>query len=209
MNRLHGEYAQYYNRDMGRLGHVFGQRFNNKVVQINAYGLWLSRYIHRQAVEAGLVTDPKEYQWCSYRAYLGELPLSFLKPGVILEQFGSGRESFRRYEKFVLGTEKDPVDWDSKSATVIGDDTFKKNVQKRRVTGDQEQFSDKELFILITERFNVKPELLMTARGLQEKLLRRQIITYLIEEVGLKTARGARLCRISCMAVQKALRMKV
>ena len=40
MNELHGEYAQYFNHVTGRVGHVFGERFNNKVVQANnmAYG---------------------------------------------------------------------------------------------------------------------------------------------------------------------------
>ena len=61
MMKLHGDYARYYNRINERVGHVFGERFNNKIVAADIYGKWLSRYIHRQAVEAGLVTDPVDW----------------------------------------------------------------------------------------------------------------------------------------------------
>ena len=51
--------------------HVFGNRFKNKVVDANSYGLWLSQYIHRQVVEAGLVSNPENYEWTSYHTYIG------------------------------------------------------------------------------------------------------------------------------------------
>ena len=116
MNSLHGEYAQYFNHMTGRVGHVFGERFNNKIVQANEYGLWLSRYIHRQALNAGLVRDPRDYPWTSYPRYVGETALDFVKPDVILEQFGNEQERISRYEEFILGVAKGPIDWDTKTA---------------------------------------------------------------------------------------------
>lgn len=89
MMRLHGDYARYYNKVNERVGHLFGERFNNKIVLANLYGKWLSRYIHRQAIEAGLVTDPVDYAWSSYRIYIGLAPRKFVRPDVILKQFGT------------------------------------------------------------------------------------------------------------------------
>lgn len=209
MNSLHGEYAQYFNRVTGRVGHVFGERFNNKVVQPNVYAQWLSRYIHRQAVEAGLVTDPRDYPWSSYGAYLSEVPLGFVKPRVILEQFGTGQESIRNYVEFVLGIDRGPIDWDMKSTIVVGDENYRKDVRERKPAIDQENPSDKEILDLVTARFEVNTRLLIAPRGREEKRYRRKLVRYLVDEVGLKPARIMRLCHVSRSAVQRALDAKV
>jgi len=209
MNSLHGEYAQYFNRMTGGVGHVFGERFNNKVVQANEYGLWLSRYIHRQAVEAGLVRDPKDYPWTSYHGYLGETSVGFLKPEIILSQFGNDKQCFIRYKEFVEGTENGPVAWDSKSVIVVGDEEFKQGIRECEAAGSHEDPSDEEILVLIASRFKVKPELLITPHGWEEKRLRRMLIRYLVDEIGLKPARIAQLCHISRMAVQKAFLKKL
>mgnify|MGYP002155005968 CR=1 FL=1 len=103
MENLHGDYAQYFNKDTKRVGHVFGERFNNKIVQANEYSIWLSRYIHRQALTAGLVDDPKDYPWTSYRKYLGLEYKDFIKSDIVLEQFGTdhGGRVALRYKEFV------------------------------------------------------------------------------------------------------------
>jgi len=209
MNNLHGEYAQYFNQVTGRVGHVFGERFNNKVVQANEYGLWLSRYIHRQAVEAGFVTDPRYYPWTSYHRYLGEIPLGFLEPDIILEQFGMGCERTAKYEEFVLATEHGPIDWGTKSTMVVGDEGFQQEVVKQNTTENQKNFDDREIFQLISSKFKVKPKLLFSARGLGEKRLRREIIRFLTDEIGLQPSRIAKLCHISRSGVQRALSTKV
>jgi len=192
----------------GRVGHVFGERFNNKVVQPNKYGLWLSRYIHLQAVEAGIVIDPRDHPWSSYRAYLREVPVGFLKPEVILEQFGTGQESVLRYREFVLGIDHGPIDWDVKSAIVIGDEKYREDVHERKPLVDQKNLSDKEIFELVVARFKIEPRLLVTPHGWEEKRLRHKLVRYLIDEVGLAPVRIMRLCHISRMAVQKALMKK-
>ena len=192
----------------GRVGHVFGERFNSKVVQANEYGLWLSRYIHRQAVEANLVTDPRYYPWTSYQIYLGEASVGFLKPEVILEQFGNEKERINRYREFVLGAANGPIDWDMRSAVVVGDDEFKQELREREIPKGQSDLSDKQILELITIRFKIKPRLLFTPNGWREKRLRSKIIAYLVEEVGLKPRQVARLCHVSQITVCRALNKK-
>ena len=91
MHHLHGDYAQFYNRETHRVGHVFGERFQNKIVLVNEHGTWLSRYINRQAVAAKIVSDPKDYPWTSYRIYVGLEKNEFLKHDVIIKQYGDGK----------------------------------------------------------------------------------------------------------------------
>ncbi|UCG30171.1 MAG: transposase [candidate division WOR-3 bacterium] len=209
MNSLHGEYAQYYNHMIGRVGHVFGERFNNKVVQANEYGLWLSRYIHRQAVEAGIVTAPRQYPWTSYQIYIGAAPLGFLKPDVILEQFGDKQGRRSRYEEFVEGTENGPIDWNLKSMVVIGNEDFNREVQVRLAPEVRENLSEKQIYELVTTRFKIKHGLLLNPHGWEEKRTRCEVIKFLVEEVGLQAAKIAQLCRISKMTVHRALHKNV
>jgi REP element-mobilizing transposase RayT len=113
MLHLHGEYAKYFNRITRRIGHVFGERFNNRIVKLDPYGLWLSRYIHRQPLEAKLVNDPKDYAWTSYRTYLGLEKRNFVKPDIILKQFDEKptETTLNCYEKFVVEEHDEKVDW--------------------------------------------------------------------------------------------------
>lgn len=211
MNSLQGEYAQYFNKATKRVGHVFGERYNNKIVQPNNYGMWLSRYIHRQAIEAGIVNDPKDYPWTSYRAYLGLVPLSFVKPGIILGQFGSGRVAVRRYEAFILGTEVDPVDWGSRSKLIIGADSFVEKI----ISSSSAEFSDKRNFergdvgVLIkqvSKRLGIKSEVILRPWGRKERLLRQEAMRILVKEYGLSLRTVGRLVGVSAPAVLKTLR---
>ena len=204
MNSLHGEYAQYFNRVTGSVGHVFGERFNNKIVQANEYGLWLSRYIHRQAVEAGIVTDAKAYPWTSYHYYLGEKPAGFLNPTVVLAQFGDSPENRRNYVEFVNGSNNGPVDWDARSP-VVGSENFQRRMRERSGRKEQKNLTEKQVHELIMEHFDVNPQLLSTPSGLNEKRLRRKVLAYLVEEVGLSQIEVRRLFRISHMTMCRAM----
>ena len=213
MNNLHGDYARYFNSVTKRVGHVFGERFNNRVVQTNEYGLWLSRYIHRQAVEAGIVKDPKDYSWTSYCAYLGLVPRGVIKPEVILGQFGSGRVAIRDYEEFVLGVEEGPVNWSKPLGLVIGDKSFVKKfeVSKEAKTDVKQGLNAGELKVLVNEvscRLGVKSRLLLCPLGKKERQLRREAFRILINEYGLSLRKVAKLFNISAPAVLKAVRQR-
>ncbi len=71
MHYIKGSYTTYYNVRHRRYGHLFQGRFTSIVVDKDSYFLELSRYIHLNPVRAGIVQDPAEYRWSSYRGYLG------------------------------------------------------------------------------------------------------------------------------------------
>jgi len=190
-----------------RVGHVFGERFNNRIVQPNNYGLWLSRYIHRQPVEAGIISDPKDYQWTSYRAYIGLAPKGFLKPAVILDQFGRDRAASQRYQEFVLAVENGPVDWRKASGLIIGDAKFVEEEIAESIDDEKDDaWLDEDLLEVLSERLRVKPELLLKPRGLVLRKLRHKAFVILEEKYGLSAARIARLFKVSATAVIKVLK---
>ena len=187
MMKLHGDYARYYNRVNERVGHVFGERFNNKVVAANIYGKWLSRYIHRQAVEAGLVEDPADYPWTSYRVYMGLENRRFIKSDVILAQFGDGEDQRSSYRSFVLSQDTGPVDWSKRYLSLVrGDD----------------------LVEYICQRLNLEISILKNPQGSKERGLRHHVIKTLHSEYGCKPYQLARIFGLARSTVATILAKK-
>lgn len=66
-------YVQYFNAAYGRSGTLWEGRYRATVVDSERYLLTLMRYIELNSVRAGMVTDPADYPWSSYRHHaLGE-----------------------------------------------------------------------------------------------------------------------------------------
>ena len=61
-------YVQYINRTYGRTGTLWGGRYKSSLVQAETYLLLCQRYIELNPVGAGIVADPADYHWSSYRA---------------------------------------------------------------------------------------------------------------------------------------------
>lgn len=182
--KLHGEYAQYFNRTANRVGHVFGERFNNKVVNANVYGIWLSRYIHRQAVEAKVVQRPRDYPWTSYHCYLGLEKSTFLKPDVVLAQFGDKKGRCRNYEKFVLSDNDGPVDWSKRTFTLR---------------------AGEELIEFVGKEMAIDRSILLHPQGMHERQIRHEAIRTLAAKYGYTGAEIAKSLKLSRVAVARIL----
>jgi len=186
MFRLHGDYAQYFNRIANRVGHVFGERFNNKIVQPNQYGLWLSRYIHLQPVEAGIVKDPEDYPWTSYKAYIGLDQKNFVKPDVILGQFGKKNERRTRYKEFVVNTTSDDIIDHSQRTLQDVDVSFMVSVISRELQVDQRIF--------------------LGPKNREELKIRRTAIRLLFKKYGYSKTQIAHMFGLSRMAVTSIIK---
>ncbi|MGB9720270.1 MAG: transposase [bacterium] len=206
MEELHGKYAILFNKETGSVGHVFGERFNNKIVQPNDYGLYLSSYIHRQAVEARLVVDPKDYPWTSYRQYIGLEPIRFIKPQVILEQFGDYvdfKKVARAYQEFVLNAGKDIKDWDDFKSPIVGTFGFVESLRKKLGVKVNQNYDKDELLSAISNELNISTEMLLNPLGLKQRQFRRKAINILIKDYDLKISEVARILKISRYTVMR------
>jgi REP element-mobilizing transposase RayT len=207
MLNLHGEYAKYFNANTGHVGHVFGERYNNKIVQPNTYGIWLSRYIHRQPVEAGLVSDPKDYPWTSYRQYIGLEKTEFIKPHIILVQFGvSPEEITKHYEEFVLGDKEDPIDWDGSKAKIIGSMNFTLSIEKRLKTNPTRFVDKKVILSAISDELGVPTECILNPKGREERKIRHKAIEIMFKKYNLKFTEIAKMLNISRFAAMKVIK---
>jgi len=70
MNHVLISYTRYFNIKHNRKGPLWESRFKNSLVVSDEYALHLTRYIHLNPSTAGLVGDPEEWDYSSYREYL-------------------------------------------------------------------------------------------------------------------------------------------
>lgn len=103
MRHLNGNYARYFNRAHGLVGHVFQGRYKAILCERETHLLELSRYIELNPVRARMVALPTEWPWSSFRATIGlvEAPI-WLHSDTLLLGFGSNHLDARlSYKEFV------------------------------------------------------------------------------------------------------------
>lgn len=135
MRHVNGLYTQYFNRSAHRDGTLFRGRYKAILVDADAYWLELSRYIHKNPLEAGLVEDLASYRWSSYRAYCGlEQAPEWLTSGFILNALGQ-RGRHREYAVFVAEETAEALVrfyGKAKLSPILGEDEFRARVLGRR-----------------------------------------------------------------------------
>ena len=77
-------YSKAINKRFDRVGPLFQARFQALHVDQESYLLHLSRYIHRNPLEADLVKRLEEWEFSSYLEYSGKRQGTLPEPGVIL-----------------------------------------------------------------------------------------------------------------------------
>ena len=92
MHKINTTYAFYYNKNEGRVGYVFRDRFYSEPIQDERHLKACVAYIHNNPVKAKMVNDPLEYEYSSYRDYIN-------KNGIVTEEVL--RIIFDREEKYI------------------------------------------------------------------------------------------------------------
>jgi putative transposase len=102
MQYLNGRYAQWINAVRGERGHLFDSRYCSVLVENEAHGIELHRYIALNPVRAGLVGNPEDWPWSSFAALVGlERAPALLDVNSALADFGPGQAARRRLRTFV------------------------------------------------------------------------------------------------------------
>jgi hypothetical protein len=136
MRHINGAYTTYFNVKRKRAGHLFQGRYKAIIVDADAYAAELSRYIHLNPVRAGIIAKPEDYEWSSYRNYIGlDKTPEWLKTGFILHCF-SGTDASNKYRRFV----NDAMNHNNESplkgvvaSTILGDSEFVKRIASKHL----------------------------------------------------------------------------
>jgi putative transposase len=89
-------YTKAMNKRHDRVGSLFQGAFQAIHVDENKYLVHLSRYIHLNPVMAGLVERAEDWEFSSYREYIGLRDGTLPKPEIVLSQFPS-RQAYREF----------------------------------------------------------------------------------------------------------------
>ena len=89
MQRLSISYTKAINKRHNHTGALFQGQFQVAHVDQDEYLLHLSRYIHLNPVTAGLVEYPEDWEFSSYRDYVGIRQGTLPAPDIVLSQFPS------------------------------------------------------------------------------------------------------------------------
>lgn len=127
MRQLNGVYTQRFNRQHGRVGHVFQGRYKAIIVQRESYLLELARYVVLNPVRAHMVNSAAEWPWSSYQATAGlcDAP-PWLVVDWILSVFSPHRsEAVMRYAAFVAAGKDQRGPWEKlKNQIFLGSGAF-------------------------------------------------------------------------------------
>ena len=142
MKSLGQRYVQYVNRTYRRSGSLWEGRFRSCIAQQENYLLVCQRYIELNPVRAGMVDQPSEYRWSSYRANAQGEEIGFLSQHPVYMRLGNSvkeRESAYR-ELFQEELNADLINEIRQSTNgnfALGSTSFKEEISKalgRRVT---------------------------------------------------------------------------
>jgi putative transposase len=155
MQRLLTGYTNWHNFRHDTYGHLFQGRYKGLLVDKNAYGTEVSRYIHLNPVRVADGTNQtvaqrqavlRDYRWSSYRAMIGLAKAEeWLVTDATLGRWGKRlREQQRAYAAFVEEglTENitDPAE-EAKAQSILGRDRFIDRVRRilrGRKAGDKD-----------------------------------------------------------------------
>jgi hypothetical protein len=162
MQHLNGTYGRGFNRRRGRVGHLFQGRFGANLIDREEYFLQVVRYIELNPCRAGLVLDPADWEWSSFRPRLvSEKAPACLSLKSVLGRFGPSVECRSRYRRFVLaGLADDSMQRQLHEETIIGSAKFvSRHSERARKLEDERR-------VPVHQRIAGRPELAELLRGL-------------------------------------------
>jgi putative transposase len=121
MRQLNGIYTQKCNWKYEKSGHVFQGRYKAIIVDKESYLLELSRYVVLNPLRAGMVEDPKDWQWSNYLPTIGtKNSPEWLTSNWILGQFHRTRKkAIEAYKRFVMEGITEDTPWKDLSGQIF------------------------------------------------------------------------------------------
>ncbi len=200
MRHINGVYTQRHNRMKHTDGPLFRGRYKAICVEEDSYQLQLSRYIHRNPLEAKMVNHLVDYPWSSYSYYISnQKPPEWLYQGEVFDQLHANTNLQEKYLAFVeLGVDEEIARFYGKGNIMpyLGSDSFRDWAYAQRDT-EEAALSKQEIQLFrpsideivnqVAKTFHVSDDSIL--RGQQRRgknNLPRWVAMYLSQEIGSK-----------------------
>jgi putative transposase len=137
MQSLGRRYVGHFNYSYARSGTLFEGRFRSCVVQEDQYFLTCLRYIELNPVRAGMVKDPGDYRWSSYRAHAFGAPVKFWKAHQVYLALAPNQAARQRAWRSLVGEVTDTqtiakIRHCTNTGLVLGTEKFREQVMALR-----------------------------------------------------------------------------
>jgi putative transposase len=134
MQAVGQRYTQSYNYFHKHTGTVWEGRYKSTVVQSERYLLTCMTYIDLNPVRAGIVNDPADYAWSTYRHYAGQQTQPLVTPHQLIWTLGntpfSREKAYRELVHAGLSQDQQKILTDSAfKGWALGDDAFTAQIQ--------------------------------------------------------------------------------
>jgi len=196
MRHINGVYTQRYNRSHKTDGSLFRGRYKAIIVEEDSYQLQVSRYIHRNPIEAGMVETLDDYPWSSYSYYVTKRKKpQWLYPQDVLNQLSARNQIKKKYKAYIeMGVDEEIKIFYGKGNIMpyLGSDEFRAWAYKKRVTKDEEVTEQERFYFRpsmqviiekVAKQFDVTSEsILKRVRGKEN--IPRWVAMYLCQEIG-------------------------
>ena len=104
MKRISARQTRYVNRLQRRKGTLWEGRYKSSPIKADEYLLACCRYVELNPVRAGIVDNPGEYRWSSYRYKVGVEEIEWLDLDTFYKGLGSTKKQCQeRYRRWVSG----------------------------------------------------------------------------------------------------------
>jgi len=143
-------YTTVFNRQHGRVGHLFQGRYKAYLIDADSYLTELSRYIHLNPVRLKVIRGKSitekwkildGYEWSSLRGYLApKTRLEYVDYGMVMRSMGGdtkkGRERYLRFLELGMGREgRNPLDV-GRGHGIVGGRQFIERMREKFGGGD-------------------------------------------------------------------------
>lgn len=204
MRHINGIYTQRYNRLKKTDGPLFRGRFKAILVDVDSYFLQLTRYIHRNPLEAKppMVKSLDQYEWSSYPAYINQAGSPEWLSREFTYQLLGEKQAYRGYRRYVDGDvedEKMRIFYSGKShKPILGSDAFIERViaehvapgRKTPVRKAQNKLpNSQEIVSKVADEFHISVDsILRSQRGPGSKNIARWTAISLCRELSGETS---------------------
>jgi putative transposase len=194
MRHFSGLFTQHYNRHLRKDGPLFRGRYKAILVDADSYLLAVSRYIHRNPLEAGIVRKLDSYAGSSYPAYVGQAKAPhWLKTDFVLDILGSKKSQYRQFVEQPGPDEVTEFFRQGNQGPILGSSEFiKRALRGHRPNREQPRRDHRmpgagEILDAVAKGFGVTTaELRHTPRGRGRRNIPRAIAMYLCQVLAQK-----------------------
>jgi putative transposase len=201
MRHINGQYTQRYNKLRNTDGSLFRGRYKAILVENDSYQLQLSRYIHRNPIDANMVDQLDDYQWSSYPNYVSPIAApAWLYRDEIYQQLTVKSRLREKYRAFVeMGVDEEIAKFYAKGnqKPYLGSSGFRDWLHRQRLVDDTEITREADRFFRpditqvsesVAQKFSVDIDTITTSRrGRVEDNIPRWLVMYLAQSLcGLK-----------------------